>query len=302
MNKAKSIFVAATISIAMAFTHSYAQKKCGAEIYNPKYNFCYNGEVYDNCNGMQYNPSTHICTGRTATRATCNGVNYNPLKQRCGSGGVQVKCGNYWYVPSTQFCSNNSVYDKCGGKEYAPKTHHCSGSVIKKSGTGTFTDDRDGKSYKTVGIGGRIWMAENLNYEAEGSVCYNNSDSNCYTYGRLYNWETAMKSCPSGWHLPSKDEWQALVNFAGGDKVAGKELKAKSGWKENGNGTDGFGFSGRFFSDGSFGNVGSSGSWWSSSEVNSDDAYSRYMTYDYEVAHWNDDSKAHLSSVRCVQD
>jgi len=171
-------------------------------------------------------------------------------------------------------------------------------------------DERDGKTYKTVKIGTQIWMAENLNYEAEGSVCNNNSDSNCYTYGRLYNWETAMKSCPNGWHLPSDKEWQILVDFAGGGKVAGKKLKAKSGWNENGNGTDGFSFlalpGGYGYSDGDFDYAGYNGYWWSSSEYeyeyDSDYAYRRYMYYNYEGAYRDYDYKSSLFSVRCVQD
>ena len=108
-------------------------------------------------------------------------------------------------------------------------------------------DKRDGKTYKTVKIGTQIWMAENLNYDAENSKCYENKPENCEKYGRLYDWETAMKACPYGWHLSSDKEWQVLVNFAGGKEVAGKKLKAKSGWNsykgKSGNGTDGLGFS-----------------------------------------------------------
>jgi len=108
----------------------------------------------------------------------------------------------------------------------------------------TFTDDRDKQSYVYVKIGEQTWMAENLNYDTKtnGSVCYNNDPANCTIYGRLYNWETAKKSCPTGWHLPSIDEWRELVNLAGGYNVAGKRLKAVGGWnstndRESGNGT-----------------------------------------------------------------
>jgi len=107
---------------------------------------------------------------------------------------------------------------------------------------GTFTDPRDGKTYKTVKIGNQTWMAENLNYECEGSKFYDNDPANAEKYGRLYDWATAFKACPSGWHIPSKEEWRTLVDYAGGFDISGKELKARSGWRTN-SGTDAFGFS-----------------------------------------------------------
>jgi len=174
--------------------------------------------------------------------------------------------------------------------------------------TSPFTDPRDGKTYKTVTIGKQIWLAENLNYEAEGSKFYNDDPANGEKYGRLYDWETAMKVCPPGWHLPSHEEWQELVDFVGGNHIALEKLKATNGWKYDKNSTDEYGFSalpgGNGYSGGSFDDAGSIGYWWSSSEDGSDRAYNQYMGYDYDYcgAWYRSYLKNYLLSVRCVKD
>jgi len=91
-----------------------------------------------------------------------------------------------------------------------------------------FQDSRDDKKYKFVEIGSQTWMAENLNYDALGSVEHNQG-----AY-RLYNFPESS-ICPDGWHLPSDDEWTELTDFVG--ENAGTKLKSK-----NYNGTDDYGF------------------------------------------------------------
>ena len=92
--------------------------------------------------------------------------------------------------------------------------------------TGTYSDSRDKKTYKTVKIGTQTWMAENLAYKSTGGCyAYENNESNAKIYGYLYNWETAKKVCPSGWHLSSKDDWSALLTYLGGESFAGDKLK-----------------------------------------------------------------------------
>jgi uncharacterized protein (TIGR02145 family) len=169
-----------------------------------------------------------------------------------------------------------------------------------------FCDERDGKIYVYKDIGTQTWMAENLNYNASGSVCYNNNSSNCDTYGRLYDWATANAVCPAGWHLPTRDEWDVLSNYVGGSSVEGRHLKATSGWNENGNGLDTYGFAalpgGGGYSGGSFYNVGNYGLWWTASENGSYDAYGRRVDCDFEDALWRYNGKLGLFSVRCAQD
>ena len=196
----------------------------------------------------------------------------------------------------------------------------CGGAKDKTAG-GTFTDTRDGKVYRSVQIDGQVWMAQNLDYRA-GGECREGEDANCEKYGALYDWDNAMKACPAGWRLPTSDEWQTLVDFAGGDRDAGKKLKAKTGWGEQSGGTDDYGFAALPGGAGRtgglshyFGSMGADGGvWWTSTiareEGDGNYAYFRQMFY------YNDDNdnnpvnnvlrnadvKAVPFSVRCVKD
>jgi uncharacterized protein (TIGR02145 family) len=165
-----------------------------------------------------------------------------------------------------------------------------------------FTDSRDGQKYRSVKIGGKTWMAQNLNYQTDKSWCYDDDNSNCEKHGRLYDWNTAKKACPNGWHLPSDKEWDGLVSAVGGKDAAGKVLKSERSWTSY-EGTDDFGFSalpgGLRRTDGDFYGVGGGGYWWTATESGGNNVYLRYIRA-YAVVD-GDATKDLGYSVRCVQ-
>jgi uncharacterized protein (TIGR02145 family)/uncharacterized repeat protein (TIGR02543 family) len=171
------------------------------------------------------------------------------------------------------------------------------------SGRGSFTDPRDGQTYRTARILDLTWMAVNLNFETENSWCYDNDEKKCQRYGRLYDWHTAMSVCPAGWRLPSGDDWDDIVRLAGGWGLGGTKLKSKIGWDLM-NGTNEYGFSaipgGHRDSCGVFSYSGEDGLWWNATEFDADYAQFRLINQ-YTNAHVGNCSKANGLSVRCVR-
>jgi uncharacterized protein (TIGR02145 family) len=267
--KSTKHFLLAAISIALALTFSACDSGSGGG---------------NTCSGKQYDQSKYGCVNDELV-GTCNGSYYNPEYERCNNGQVQDGA-EITFPPSS------------GG-----------------NGGGSGNSSCEIQGYKTVKIGTQTFMAENLNCAVEGSRCYGDNPANCIKYGRLYNWEMARSVCPSGWHLPTSADWDKLFRFVDGtsgtyspyeSSTAGKKLKAKSGWNENGNGTDDYNFAalpGGYYDSnfGDFGFGGDIGYWWSSSE---DDAYTadlwlvRYDDTYIDRKYWE---KKNLYSVRCVQ-
>ena len=181
-------------------------------------------------------------------------------------------------------------------------------SVLRLSSqeSGSFTDPRDGKTYKTVQIGSQTWMAANLDYDTPFSWCID-----CETYGRVYTYSAASRSCPAGWHLPSLEEWNRLTDFAGGRSVVGGNLKEAGTlhWKAPNTGaTNSSGFTalphGYRSLNGRLNFARKLGFWWSSGEdakfpVN---AWSLRLDYNKsDVSYVVSDKNAGLS-VRCIRD
>ena len=76
----------------------------------------------------------------------------------------------------------------------------------------TMTDARDNKSYKLMQIGGKLWMAQDIDYAGVTSECYNEQADKCASNGRLYTFNSAQKVCPTGWKLPNREEAQAALD------------------------------------------------------------------------------------------
>ena len=202
----------------------------------------------------------------------------------------------------------------------------------------------NGYTYKTVKIGDQEWFAENLKttvYANGDEIPYSRTDESWKTqemgmrcsydhdearsaqYGQLYNWyavNDARGLCPSGWHVPSDEDWQDLEVFLGmsradvsldgnrgsGELGIGTKLKAKSGWEREGDGTDDFGFSalpggGRNDNNRYFSSAGYDGYWWSSSPSGGD-AWLRFLFYDDPDIYRDFDNPRSGFSVRCLRD
>lgn len=168
------------------------------------------------------------------------------------------------------------------------------------------SDNIGGRVYNTVIIGGKEWMAENLDFKFSGCAIgqsgssttepranYYNDDEATYgvngnKYGLLYNYsaveylETNKTDLIPGWHVPTKDEWTALATAVGGINVAGTKLKSTTGWA-SGNGDDSYGFSafpsGRMES-GRFNGLGERALFWTPT-LSGANPYSIFLFYSY---------------------
>lgn len=179
-----------------------------------------------------------------------------------------------------------------------------------------------GREYRTVIIGGKEWLAENLDFKFSGLAFgqsgtssseprgnyYQNNSSSYGKYGILYNWiavkylEDNKSSLIPGWHVPTSAEWDALATAVGGTSVADTKLKSTTDWS-SGAGTDDYGFSAlpAGYYNGNFNFLGSSAYFWTATESNSSNAYYRYFGTGASVSS-SSDSKYRQYSVRLVKD
>jgi len=306
------------------------------------------GGVKVTCNGVSKTVlnGTDGDDGDDGTSCTITGDKDGKVTLACGEGESVVEttlykavCGTTPYDPAAKFCFNMELIDLCNGEAFDPTKFKCVENQLQekvpeeKCGEATYNPKKEfcatrnnvvERIYKKVIIGegenAQTWMAENLNYAtAEGSTCSGNNDDerteNCATYGRLYTWAVATEetTCPDGWHLPSKTEFEKLITNVDADlngsynetNKAGTALKSTSGWNENGNGTNASGFSalpGGFGTGStSFMLKGNGGYFWSSSKVNDNYSYGFSVSSTSDVMETSFGVKEFYYSVRCVQ-
>ena len=226
--------------------------------------------------------------------------------------GMQVSKASKLEAPEAQ---NNKPYDECLAKNNTRFKY------------GSFTDARDGETYRTIKIGNQVWMAENLRYKAEDSFAPGNEESNVAQYGRLYKWNTALNIpaeyqeqspakdldmyreikadnyqgiAPEGWHIPSIKEWETLMENLPA-KSNGAELRSECAWQKPG--TDTLGFfalpAGYRFDNGAFCQFGKRVRFWCKEEYGTANAYRFNLTedsMDIEGVYRSD-----AISVRCVK-
>lgn len=204
----------------------------------------------------------------------------------------------------------------------------------------------EGQVYNTVEIGTQCWFKENLNVgnkiigtnsqSNNGQIekyCYDNDEANCTLYGGLYQWDEIMNYttaegtqgiCPSGWHIPTDNEWKILegstdTQYAIGDPEwdltglrgydAGKRLKDSNGWYQWGNGNNSSYFTakpGGYFNPNAYGffvDITKRSSFWTSSELEagSNSAYFRDMHYSWDNIYRQSQGKITGLNVRCIK-
>lgn len=181
------------------------------------------------------------------------------------------------------------------------------------------------KTYNTIQIGNQCWLKENLNIGTmielttnasnNGTIekyCYDNNSSNCTTYGGLYQWNEAMAYstaigtkgiCPTGWHIPTRAEFQILAATVIND---GNRLKALGQGTGNGVGTNTSGFSallsGYRHYDGYFSNLGYYTQFWSSTVYTPEAAYIMYLYSSGSNINYDYPNKLNGLTVRCIKD
>jgi uncharacterized protein (TIGR02145 family) len=276
------------------------------------------GDVILGCTypaAVEYNSSANVDDGSCTFSVDCAGVlNGTSVIDECGvCDGDNSSCADCAGV-----ANGASVLDDCGTcDDDASNDCIACGNDIP----------HEGYDYSTVLIGDQCWFSENCRYLPEVSPSNEGSTTDPYYYvygyegtdvasaqatgnfafyGVLYNWPAVMTEgiCPSGWHIPSDEEFTQLTDFLGGESVAGYAMKSTSGWNSGDNGSNSSGWTGLpggYRYSGGFNINGYGGYWWSASESGSS-SWCRVLFNDGDDVTRFSDYRYDGFSARCVRD
>lgn len=178
-------------------------------------------------------------------------------------------------------------------------------------------DSNDGREYNSMKIGNQWWMVENMKkITASGSYIYNNIGTNETIYGRLYQWDSAAKVCPQGWHLPTDNEWKKLEIFLGMSQAEvdnwgwrgtdqGDQLKIEADCAGGTNcGTSGIMalLGGYYDGLGAYAEEGSNAYFWTSSQKDANYGWYRKLDLNKSTVMADFSAKRNAYSVRCIKD
>jgi uncharacterized protein (TIGR02145 family) len=181
---------------------------------------------------------------------------------------------------------------------------------VSRSGSDIYAiRDKEGNSYKTMTMpDGKQWTIENIKANLPESFCYDNLESNCSRYGRLYTWKTAVTVCQQlgdEWRLPRSDEWQGLAKHYGGvfgdsdDNGKAAFIALMDGGSSKFNAL----LSGGGDPNGGFWRVEAHGFYWTSTEVSDSTAWFGNFGKGRPALYLqNDGGKTSAFAVRCVKD
>lgn len=238
-------------------------------------------------------------------------------------------------VPSSSSAAKRVVVKLSSSEEESSSSSAPAPVFCENVPAGMLCDRRDGHLYRTVAIGSQVWMAQNLNYKAEGSSCYDNKAENCKLYGRLYTWTSAMALpasfasasaesqlrkvhqgvCPDGFHMPKSSDMKKLVAFITKhnryeNEKSGTLLKMNFSWKHSEDlpeGRDRFGFSamasGFRNARGEYKEIGHDADFWVAEESNNP-SHAPYWNLYYDNDEFLGDyskQKTYSYSVRCLR-
>ena len=247
--------------------------------------------------------------------------NSGPDSDQAGSSTAQTQ------TKTTQTTSKSTQTQTKSTKTSSKTTQ----TKPKSSKTSSISEPVKSKDTGTVTIGTQTWAVANLNVSTfrngdsipeartnqewvkagesgKPAWCYYNNDpATALKYGKLYNWYAVNDPrglAPQGWTLSSDEDWAALAHYLGGQAAAGSKMKTTSGWTEGYNGTNESGFTGfpvgYRIENGSFLNLGSIATWWSSTESKTLEAVDHYLSRSSSLSSGST-PKQRGESVRCLR-